>query len=100
RRLHQRTRRVRTRPPVRAFARCSRRISHRRHEEHVRAPAPAGRGFMIAPLSAFAAGLVFGFGLWISGMANPRKVLGFLDVTGAWDASLLFVLGGAVGVAL
>lgn len=55
---------------------------------------------MIAPFSAFAAGLVFGLGLWISGMANPRKVLGFLDVTGAWDASLLFVLGGAVGVTL
>lgn len=56
---------------------------------------------MIAPASsALAAGMLFGFGLWISGMANPRKVLGFLDVTGAWDASLLFVLGGAVGVTL
>lgn len=47
---------------------------------------------------AFIAGLVFGLGLWISGMVEPAKVLGFLDVGGAWDPSLLFVLGGAVGV--
>lgn len=44
------------------------------------------------------AGLVFGFGLALSGMTHPEKVLGFLDVAGTWDASLLFVLGGAVGV--
>ena len=43
-------------------------------------------------------GLIFGFGLALSGMTHPEKVLGFLDVLGAWDASLLFVLGGAVGV--
>jgi len=50
--------------------------------------------------SAFGAGLLFGLGLWISGMARPEKVLGFLDVAGAWDASLLFVMGGAVAVTL
>lgn len=44
------------------------------------------------------AGLVFGLGLAVSGMTNPAKVLGFLDFAGAWNASLLFVLGGAVGV--
>lgn len=44
------------------------------------------------------AGLVFGLGLGISGMTDPSKVLGFLDVTGAWDPSLVLVLGGAVGV--
>jgi len=55
---------------------------------------------VIAYLAAFGAGLVFGFGLWVSGMATPQKVLGFLDVTGDWDASLLFVLGGAVAVTL
>jgi len=49
-------------------------------------------------ISAFGAGLLFGIGLWLSGMANPRKVLDFLDVTGAWDASLLLVMGGAVAV--
>jgi uncharacterized membrane protein YedE/YeeE len=49
-------------------------------------------------LSALGAGFLFGIGLWVSGMANPRKVLGFLDVTGDWDASLMFVMGGAVMV--
>ena len=55
---------------------------------------------MIAYASAFAAGLLFGIGLWISGMATPRKVLDFLDVTGAWDPSLALVMAGAVGVTL
>lgn len=45
-------------------------------------------------------GIMFGFGLALSGMTHPEKVLGFLDMAGAWDASLLFVLGGAVGVTL
>jgi uncharacterized membrane protein YedE/YeeE len=49
-------------------------------------------------ISAFGAGLLFGIGLWLSGMANPRKVLDFLDVTGNWDPSLLLVMGGAVAV--
>jgi hypothetical protein len=48
--------------------------------------------------SALGAGFLFGIGLWVSGMANPKKVLGFLDVTGDWDASLMFVMGGAVVV--
>jgi len=55
---------------------------------------------VIAYASAFAAGLLFGIGLWISGMATPRKVLDFLDVTGAWDPSLALVMAGAVGVTL
>jgi hypothetical protein len=50
--------------------------------------------------SALGAGFLFGIGLWVSGMANPRKVLGFLDITGDWDASLMFVMGGAVAVTL
>lgn len=49
-------------------------------------------------LSALLAGLVFGFGLILSGMANPQKVLGFLDLAGNWDPSLAFVMGGAIGV--
>ncbi|MFA6970202.1 MAG: YeeE/YedE family protein [Gallionella sp.] len=53
---------------------------------------------MIRNLSSLLAGLIFGFGLALSGMTHPEKVLGFLDVAGAWDASLLFVLGGAVSV--
>lgn len=43
-------------------------------------------------------GVLFGFGLALAGMTQPEKVLGFLDVAGQWDPSLLFVLGGAVGV--
>jgi uncharacterized protein len=50
--------------------------------------------------SALGAGFLFGIGLWVSGMANPRKVLGFLDITGDWDASLMLVMGGAVAVTL
>jgi uncharacterized protein len=46
-------------------------------------------------LSGFLAGLVFGLGLVISGMANPAKVLNFLDLAGNWDPSLAFVMGGA-----
>lgn len=49
-------------------------------------------------LAAFAAGLVFGAGLLLSRMSDPRKVLGFLDVFGAWDASLMFVMLGALSV--
>lgn len=44
------------------------------------------------------AGLVFGLGLIVSGMANPAKVLGFLDLAGAWDPSLALVMVGAIGV--
>jgi uncharacterized protein len=49
-------------------------------------------------ISILAAGLLFGLGLAVSGMTHASKVLGFLDVTGDWDPSLLLVLGGAVGV--
>ena len=50
-------------------------------------------------LFALLAGLIFGLGLIISGMADPAKVLGFLDLAGNWDPSLIFVMGGAVVVA-
>lgn len=50
------------------------------------------------PLTAFAAGLVFGCGLLISGMADPSKVLGFLDLAGAWNPSLALVMAGAIAV--
>lgn len=49
-------------------------------------------------LIALFAGLLFGLGLAISQMVDPTRVLGFLDVAGTWDPTLLFVLGGAVGV--
>lgn len=50
-------------------------------------------------LSALLAGLLFGLGLLLSGMSNPAKVLGFLDVAGRWDPSLALVMAGAIGVA-
>jgi len=48
---------------------------------------------------AFACGLIFGFGLLISGMLQPAKVLGFLDIAGAWDPSLAVVMVAALIVA-
>lgn len=50
-------------------------------------------------LVEFLVGLLFGLGLILSGMTDPGKVLGFLDVAGAWDPSLAFVMGGAIAVA-
>jgi uncharacterized membrane protein YedE/YeeE len=51
-------------------------------------------------LAACLAGLVFGLGLIVSGMADPAKVLGFLDLAGAWDPSLALVMAGAIAVGL
>ncbi|WP_437883429.1 DUF6691 family protein [Pseudomonas sp. LRF_L74] len=50
--------------------------------------------------TAFIAGLLFGLGLLLAGMANPRKVLAFLDLAGAWDPSLGLVMVGAIAVAI
>jgi len=50
----------------------------------------------MSALGAFLAGLVFGIGLIVSGMTDPGKVIGFLDIAGNWDPSLAFVMGGAV----
>ncbi|MEI7515373.1 MAG: YeeE/YedE family protein [Betaproteobacteria bacterium] len=49
-------------------------------------------------ISEFAIGLLFGLGLIVSGMTDPGKVLGFLDLAGAWDPSLALVMGGAIAV--
>jgi uncharacterized membrane protein YedE/YeeE len=54
---------------------------------------------MMMLFTALLAGLVFGVGLIISGMVNPAKVLGFLDLAGAWDPSLVFVMAGAIAIA-
>lgn len=51
-------------------------------------------------LIAAASGLLFGLGLIASGMTDPAKIKGFLDVAGAWDPSLALVMGGAVAVGL
>lgn len=50
-------------------------------------------------LFAFVFGLLFGIGMIVAGMANPAKVLGFLDLAGLWDPSLSLVMGGAVATA-
>ncbi|MDU9407318.1 DUF6691 family protein [Pseudomonas sp. zfem001] len=50
-------------------------------------------------LSAFACGLLFGLGLLLAGMADPAKVLAFLDLAGNWDPSLALVMAGAIAVA-
>ncbi|WP_273846185.1 DUF6691 family protein [Rubrobacter calidifluminis] len=47
-------------------------------------------------LAVFLSGLVFGLGLAVSGMTNPARVIGFLDVAGRWNPTLAFVMGGAV----
>ena len=54
---------------------------------------------MATVFTSLLAGLVFGLGLILSGMADPAKVLGFLDLAGAWDPSLAFVMAGAIAVA-
>lgn len=51
-------------------------------------------------LTALLTGLLFGIGLIVSGMTDPAKVLGFLDLAGHWDPSLALVMGGAIAVGL
>ena len=51
-------------------------------------------------LVSFLAGSIFGIGLIVAGMANPAKVLGFLDLAGNWDPSLALVMAGAIAMAL
>ena len=48
--------------------------------------------------SSFFAGLLFAVGLGIAGMTQPQKIIAFLDITGSWDPSLMFVMGGALAV--
>jgi len=55
---------------------------------------------MIKNTIALISGLLFGFGLALSHMVDPNKVLNFLDIAGNWDPSLAFVLGGAVAITL
>lgn len=55
--------------------------------------------FIVAAVAALC-GVLFGLGLVVSGMSDPRKVLGFLDLAGQWNPSLAFVMLGAIGAAL
>ncbi|PSU34948.1 YeeE/YedE family protein [Photobacterium lutimaris] len=54
----------------------------------------------LSQLVALLTGLLFGLGMMVSGMVDPHRVLGFLDIAGAWDPSLVFVMGGALAVFL
>ena len=53
---------------------------------------------IVKVLVVLISGILFGSGMIISGMTDPTKVIGFLDITGNWDPSLAFVMGGALGV--
>ena len=48
----------------------------------------------------FSSGIIFGIGLVIAGMTNPTKVMGFLNIFGNWDPSLMFVIGGAIAISM
>jgi uncharacterized protein len=61
---------------------------------------PVAPGQLLQWLAAAGVGVLFGFGLLLSGMANPAKVQAFLDLAGPWDPSLALVMGGAIAVAL
>lgn len=51
-------------------------------------------------LLSFVFGLIFGLGLIVSGMSNPAKVIGFLDLAGIWDPSLMLVMAGAIAIGI
>jgi uncharacterized protein len=53
---------------------------------------------MLTPIASFACGIIFGFGLLVSGRTDPTKVLGFLDIQGRWDPTLAFVMTSALAV--
>lgn len=55
---------------------------------------------LVASLAPLASGLLFGIGLIVSGMTDPQRVLGFLDLFGAWNPALALVMGGAIAVSL
>ena len=53
---------------------------------------------MMNKIFSLLSGIIFGFGLTVSSMTNPAKVIGFLDITGNWDPSLMFVMIGAIAI--
>jgi len=97
--MHQRTRRMRPCTPFVAFFRSSHHVSlrgNRRGVSHESVWDPMK--YFARIFVSLASGLIFGFGLALSGMLDPTRVRGFLDIFGAWDPTLAFVLGGAVAV--
>ena len=99
RRLHQRPWRVRSGAAIPAFAGGHAGL-HGQRLRHGLHPAPPARMKRATHLIlALLAGLTFGIGLIVSGMTNPAKVMGFLDLAGRWDPSLAFVMVGAIALA-
>ena len=99
--MHQRTRRVRAFAILAALARRNAVV----HGSRIRRPfswfvtsSRAEPPIVHGVALSFLAGLVFGVGLIVSGMANPAKMLGFLDLAGKWDPSLALVMAGAIAV--
>lgn len=64
---------------------------------HTNSSSTQGSGMALVIVSGLV-GLLFGFGLVVSGMSNPAKVIGFLDLSNPWDPSLMLVMGGAIAV--
>src|SRR6185437_13621510 len=93
--LHQRPRRVRAGPFLAALAGGGAYLHGDRDAVRLRLAPPAAGADAVNRLLAWLSGLLFGVGLAWSGMADPHEVLGFLDVAGAWDPSLLLVMAGA-----
>src|SRR5262249_29942222 len=96
-RLHERPRSVRPGAWVEALTRRDARL-HGGGRSHGVRDAPRRGDPLMQIWAALFSGIVFGAGLFVSGMSNPAKVLGFLDFAGAWDPSLAFVMGGALAV--
>ena len=73
-------------------------MNNSNNASHAYSSAGAGKpsGLFSALLMGLMSGLLFGFGLAVSGMTDTEKVLGFLDLAGAWDPTLIFVMGGAL----
>src|SRR5579859_7053939 len=96
--MYQRPWRVRREPALTAIAGRDRDFYFYRRVDGLSVESSDGKLAMKALVAAFGSGLVFALGLGISGMTRPVKVIGFLDFFGAWDASLAFVMVGAIAV--
>jgi len=91
--MYQWARRMRTRVVFDAIVDCRPDLSDRWNPD---CNDDCGADIMKIYLTSLVSGIIFGLGLTISGMTDPVRVLGFLNLAGQWDATLLFVLGGAV----
>src|SRR6266581_4809525 len=96
--MYQWSRRMRRQPAFGAISGRHRDVHFYRRIDRLSVESSDGKFAMKGLFAAFGSGLVFALGLGISGMTRPLKVIGFLDFFGAWDASLAFVMVGAIAV--